>query len=64
LLKSNSIHEAIANMCVQHIFTTNYDCTLEAAFSTKDVKKINNIGCVKEVLFSLFRKNKIRKTHF
>lgn len=63
LLKPNSIHAAIANMQVQHIFTTNYDCTLEQAFNASD-KKINNIGCVKEVHFSLFRKNQIGKTNF
>lgn len=63
LLKPNSIHEAIADMNVQHIFTTNYDCTLELAFKGSG-KKINNIGCVKEVLFSLFRKNQIGKTNF
>lgn len=63
LLKPNSIHRAIADTGVQHIFTTNYDCTLEQAFNDS-VKKINNIGCIKEILFSLFRKNRIAKTNF
>jgi len=63
LLKPNSIHGAIANMNVQHIFTTNYDCTLEQAFNGSE-KRIQNIGCVKEVRFSLFRKNQIGKTNF
>ncbi|WP_018341538.1 SIR2 family protein [Cytophaga aurantiaca] len=63
LLKPNSIHHAIASMGVQHIFTTNYDSTLEEAVNGS-VKKIHNIGSVKEVLFSLFRKNQIGKTNF
>ncbi|HSY62105.1 MAG TPA: SIR2 family protein [Cytophaga sp.] len=63
LLKPNSIHYSIADTDVQHIFTTNYDCTLENAFNGS-IKQINNIGCIKEVSFSLFRKNKIEKTNF
>lgn len=63
LLEPNNIHHAIAAMGIQHIFTTNYDCTLEQAFNGR-IGKIKNIGCVKEVLFSLFRKNQIGKTNF
>lgn len=63
LLEPNTIHEAIVNSGVQHILTTNYDNTLENALGTT-IKKINNNGCIKEVSFSLFRKNTISNTNF
>lgn len=63
LLQPNTIHQAIADTGVRHIFTTNYDQTLENAFDNS-VKKMNNTGCVKEISFSLFRKNSIDKTNF
>ncbi|WP_116107510.1 SIR2 family protein [Lewinella sp. IMCC34191] len=56
LLNPSNIHEEILNSGIKNIITTNYDYTLQKV-KIIDPSKIENLGKVKESLYSLFRYN-------
>ncbi|GAA4794946.1 hypothetical protein GCM10023231_24170 [Olivibacter ginsenosidimutans] len=55
---SNEIHEAIRELPVSHIMTTNYEFSIEGA-----VPKINN-GIIKETTYSIFRRYELHHKTF
>jgi len=55
VIKSNTLHEQICALNVEHILTTNYDLCFEQALGLTE-KQCKNTGVIKESKFNLFRK--------
>jgi hypothetical protein len=58
----NEIHRRIMGLGLKNILTTNYDYTLEMATGLKDKDIPPNSGIVKEIVYSLFRFNRVGRT--
>lgn len=60
--KPSPLHNDVLGLGLEHILTTNYDYTLESCIGSKVTSQ--NLSYIKETRYSLFRCQKIERTHF